>query len=70
MIFRKKENVEKFVSKFIQEDNGIETPALVYGRKHELIARRKCIAFKKLKQNECGIFICKRNGFLGASPDG
>jgi hypothetical protein len=48
----------------------------VYGRKHEPIARRKYIAFKKLKQNErvsvheCGIFICKKNGFLGASPDG
>jgi hypothetical protein len=76
IVVRKKENVEKLVSKFIQEDNGIETPALVYGRKHEPIARRKYIAFKKLKQNErvsvreCGIFICKKNGFLGASPDG
>ena len=59
-------SLETNVQKFIQGDNCIETPALVYGRKHEPIARRKYIAFKKLKQNErvsvreCGIFICKK----------
>jgi hypothetical protein len=52
VIRRKKGNVEKFLDKFSQDEKFIETPALCYGGKHENIARKKYIAYKKLRENE------------------
>ncbi|CAC5367842.1 unnamed protein product [Mytilus coruscus] len=76
VVTRKKENLDKFLLKFTQTDKYIDTPALRLGRKHEPIARKKYVVYKKLKHNEkvnvleCGIFLCKKFGYLGASPNG
>ena len=73
---RKKENVDKLLVQFSNKTKSIETPALQWGRKREPIARKKYVAYKKLKRNEsvkvreCGLFLCKKSGYLGASPDG
>jgi hypothetical protein len=58
---------------FSNKAKSIETPAVQWGRKREPIARKKYVAYKKLKRNEsvkvreCGLFLCAS---LGASPDG
>jgi hypothetical protein len=49
---------------------------LQWGRKRESIARKTYVAYKKLKHNEsvkvreCGLFLCEKSGYLGASLDG
>jgi hypothetical protein len=73
---RQKENVDKLLVQFSNKTKSIETPALQWGRKRESIARKTYVAYKKLKHNEsvkvreCGLFLCEKSGYLGASPDG
>ena len=61
---------------FSNKAKSIETPAVQWGRKREPIARKKYVAYKKLKRNEsvqvreCGLFLCEKIGYLGASLDG
>ncbi|CAG2236083.1 unnamed protein product [Mytilus edulis] len=76
IVSRKKADVDKLVQSFSKPDKVINVAPLIWGRKHEPIARIKYIAHRRLKygeQNfvkECGIFLCDKFGFLGASPDG
>ncbi|CAC5375875.1 unnamed protein product [Mytilus coruscus] len=76
IVAHKKADVEKLVQSFSNPDKLINVAPLIWGRKHEPIARKKYIAHRRLKYGEkifvkdCGIFLCDKFGFLGASPDG
>ncbi|CAC5421798.1 unnamed protein product [Mytilus coruscus] len=76
IVARKKADVEKLVQSFSKPDKVINVAPLIWGRKHEPIARKKYIAHRRLHfcekifVKECGIFLCDKFGFLGASPDG
>lgn len=76
IVARKKADIEKLVQSFSKPDKVINVAPLIWGRKHEPIARKKYIAHRRLNfgeqifVNECGIFLCDKFGFFGASPDG
>ncbi|XP_076080580.1 uncharacterized protein LOC143051582 [Mytilus galloprovincialis] len=76
IVSRKKADVDKLVQSFSKPGKVINAAPLIWGRKHEPIARKKYIAHRRLKYGEkifvkeCGIFLCDKFGFLGASPDG
>ncbi|KAK3106057.1 hypothetical protein FSP39_011763 [Pinctada imbricata] len=74
---RKTTPAEKLVSRIIGKDcETVDTPALRWGRQYENIAKKHYVAHKKLfnKQRvyvqECGLFLCEENAYLGSSPDG
>jgi len=67
--------IKKFTSETgVDPDNRVQS--LKWGRTKEPIAKKKFIAYKKLKYKEtvkvqdCGIFLSKNKCYLGASPDG
>ncbi|CAG2236116.1 unnamed protein product [Mytilus edulis] len=70
IVSRKKADVDKLVQSFSKPDKVINVAPLIWGRKHEPIARIKYIAHRRLKygeQNfvkECGIFLCDKFDFL------
>jgi len=53
----------------------VSTEAIMWGRTHESIARRKYIAIKRFKHKrklsvtDSGLSLCPGNGHIGASPD-
>jgi len=67
---------DNIVSKVLGQSNSFDNSAVAWGRKHEPIAKKRYIAYNKLKENqrvnisECGLVFSFEETYIGASPDG
>ena len=69
-------NSENIVKKVFGENKSFDNNAVAWGRKHETFAKKRYIAYKKLKEktnivvSDMGLVVCIDNVYLGASPNG
>ena len=70
---------EKLVDSIVEYSNGnklAHIQSLQWGKKHEKFARKRYVAYKKLKYGqrvtvmEKGLYLLPSKGFIGGSPDG
>ncbi|KAJ8969567.1 hypothetical protein NQ314_001688 [Rhamnusium bicolor] len=67
----KNDQCAKNLSKRIIQNKDISfVPANSYGKRYELIARKKYEEISNESVNLCGVFVSKEYPFLGGSPDG
>ena len=67
---------DNVVNKILGENKSFENSAVTWGRKQEPIAKKRYIAYKKLKENkkvkisDMGLVLCNNYSYIDSSPDG